>query len=102
MREQPVEPPRQRPARSPSQVSTAGASSMRTIVTSTAIAVASPRPIIFTIESDSVTKPRKTAVMIAPAVPITLAVRPTACVTAPRASPVRRYSSRTRLSRKTL
>ena len=50
---------------------------MRTTVTSTAIAVASPTPIIFTTESASVTKPRKTAVMIAPAVPITLAVRPT-------------------------
>ena len=71
-------------------------------MTSTAIAVASPRPIIFTIESVSVMKPRKTAVMIAPAVPITAAVRPSAWVTAPRASPVRRYSSRTRESRNTL
>ena len=75
---------------------------MRTTVTSTAIAVASPTPIIFTTESASVTKPRKTAVMIAPAVPITPAVRPTAWVTAARASPLRRYSSRTRESRNTL
>ena len=64
--------------RSPSSVSAAGASSSRTIVTSTRIAAASPMPVIRMVGSGSVAKPRKTATMIAPAAVITRLVRPTA------------------------
>lgn len=79
----------------------AGTSTMRTIVASSTIAVARPRPIIFTSGDGLATKLRNTTAMISAAEVIT---RPVAAM--PRAtdsvvSPVAAYSSRTRESRNT-
>ena len=71
-------------------------------MTSTRIAVASPTPVILITGSGSVAKPRKTAIMIAPAAPMILRVPAEAAAIAARWSAWRLHSSRTRESRKTL
>lgn len=79
----------------------AGTSTTRTMVASTKIAVARPRPIILTIGSSPSTKPRNTAIMIRAAEVMTRAVEAMPEMTLPVLSPVWRYSSRTRESRNT-
>jgi hypothetical protein len=81
---------------------TAGATTIRTTRTSMRIATARPKPIVLTTTSGSVTKPRKTAVMIAPAARMIFATRESARTTLSRGPAPRRYSSRIRLWRNTL
>jgi hypothetical protein len=76
--------------------------SRRTSVTSTSTAVASPMPVILITGSGSVAKPRKTAIMIAPAAVMIRRVPAEAAAIAARWSRCRLHSSRTRESRKTL
>jgi Major Facilitator Superfamily len=80
---------------------TAGTRTMRTTVASTRIAVAMPIPRSLRKTSSATTKARKTATMIAAAAVITRAVLARPSATARLVRPSRRYSSRTRESRKT-
>ena len=79
----------------------AGTSTSRTIVASRAIAVASPIPIILIATPGSSAKPMNTATMISAAEVMTRAVEDRPATTEALLSPVRRNSSRTRLSRNT-
>ena len=100
-RQQPVQPGRDPPVGLPSSCISAGTSTIRTIVASTRIAVAIPMPSSFRKTAPLVTKARKTATMIAAAAVITRAVSRQAVGDRRDVSPWRRYSSRTRESRKT-
>ena len=87
--------------RAPSSAIVAGTSTSRTTVASIAMAVARPMPIILMATAGSSAKPRNTATMISAAEVMTRAVEDRPATTEPLLSPVRRYSSRTRLSRNT-
>ena len=71
-------------------------------MTSTRTAVASPTPVILITGSGSVAKPRKTAIMIAPAAVMILRVPAEAAAIAARWLACWPHSSRTRESRNTL
>src|SRR5262249_51190204 len=86
----------------PSSVSAAGAISRRTSVTSTSTALARPMPVILIVGSASEAKPRKTAIMIAPAAVTIRRVPAHAAPIASRWFAWRPHSSRTRESRNTL
>ena len=60
-----------------------------------------PTPMVLTVTSGSVAKPRNTAIMIAAALLMTRAVAPSPRTTASLASPVTSQASRTRDSRNT-
>ena len=79
----------------------AGTTIIRTIVASRAIAVASPRPSIFTSGDGSVTKLANTTVMMSAAEVITRPVPAMPRATDSALSPVASYSSRMRESRNT-
>ena len=86
---------------SPSSFIVAGTSTIRTMVASTKMAVARPRPNILIAGSSPSTKPRKTEIMISAAEVITRAVLAMPRTTEASLSPVAAYSSRTRESRNT-
>ena len=79
----------------------AGTSTIRTMVASTKMAVARPRPNILMAGSSPSTKPRKTEIMISAADVITRAVLAMPRTTEASLSPVTAYSPRTRESRNT-
>ena len=79
----------------------AGTNTIRMMVASTKIAVASPSPIILVTGSSLNTNPRNTEIMMSAADVMTRAVLAMPWMTAASLSPVRRYSSRTRESRNT-
>jgi hypothetical protein len=79
----------------------AGTRTIRTMVASIRMAVASPRPSIFSDGTGLATKLRKTAIMISAADVITRPVPARPLATDSALSPVRAYSSRIRESRNT-
>ena len=88
-------------ALSPSSCIRAGTRIIRTRSASTRIAIPSPTPKALTVRSSLSTKAQKTTPMMIPAATMTLPIAPTPVRTAASADPVRTYSSRIRLTRKT-
>ena len=85
----------------PSSSMVAGTSTIRTIVASMKMAVASPRPISLSTRRSPRTNDMNTAIMIAAAAVMTRAVEARPSATAVALSPLTRYSSRIRDSRNT-
>ena len=97
-----LEPAGQPQLPSPNSAIVAGTSSMRTMVASSRMATARPKPNILAMRSSSKTKLPKITTMIAAAPVITRAVEARPSATEPTASPARSNSSLTRESRKIL